>query len=54
MFRTSLKSLLGILLKARKQNLPPQIRPCIDKMIQNGISLAPRLVDEALRLAGGK
>lgn len=43
---------LGVLLKAKKQNLVPRVRPCIDNMLRHGIWLKPDLIDEVIRLAG--
>lgn len=43
---------LGVLVKAKQQNLIPSIAPLIQALRQGGIHLSEAVVQEALRLAG--
>lgn len=43
---------LGILLRAKEENLVPEVRPLVEALLEEQIYLGPRLVEETLRLAG--
>ncbi|OQY53665.1 MAG: hypothetical protein B6245_22560 [Desulfobacteraceae bacterium 4572_88] len=43
---------LGFLLKSKKQNLIPEIRPLIEKILQAGIYIHQNIVQGILREAG--
>ena len=48
----SLMGTLGFLLKSKKQNLIPEIRPLIEKILQAGIYIHQNIVQGILREAG--
>lgn len=43
---------LDLLLRAKEEGLIPALRPIVESLQEGGIYLGPRLVGEALRLAG--
>lgn len=43
---------LGVLLRAKKQDLLTEIKPLIEQIHRNGIRLSRLLIEEALKLAG--
>jgi len=43
---------LGILLAARKRDLLPAVRPCLDALLQHDFFIAPALYEQVLREAG--
>lgn len=46
-----LSGTLGVLLRAKKQGLIPQIEPLVEQIRRGGIRLSEAVVEEALRLA---
>jgi predicted nucleic acid-binding protein len=47
-----LTGVVGVLLAARHNGLIPALAPLIDQLLQEGLFLAPELVEKALELAG--
>ena len=42
----------GVLLLAKRKDLLPQVGPLLEALVEGGYSLAPDIVEEALRIAG--
>ena len=43
---------LGVLTDARRRGLLPALRPTLERLVQGGIFLSPKLIDDALRTVG--
>jgi len=43
---------IGVLVRAKKAGVIPQLRPMVEGMVKNGIHFSPKLISEAIAEAG--